>query len=94
MSEERWHLSKSVSISHLLTTAALIFGAMIYLTNMDKAMAINIHATEVNSLAILELKADDRAMMEVLEKRFDRADDKMDTVLELIHALMQQGNSK
>jgi hypothetical protein len=38
---EHWHISKSVSIGHLITTCAVIVGVIAYMNNVGHAIDVN-----------------------------------------------------
>lgn len=76
---ERWHLSKSVSVSHLLTTAALIFGAMLYITDISKDIAV-LQANQNNiQQQVVTIQQDNKDM-------FARIDSKLDQMIDVIHS--------
>jgi hypothetical protein len=79
MSQDKWHLSRSVSVSHLVTTAALIFGALIYITDIGKDIAV-LQANQNNmQLQIIDMQTDNKEM-------FARIDNKLDRMIEIIHS--------
>ena len=73
-----WHLSKAISISHLVTTFALILGAVMYITSMERDVAI----LEVNlqnlQQQLVSMEGDNKQM-------FEKIDEKLDIMLELIY---------
>ena len=40
MSNERWHLSKAISLSHIATTATMIVLMIMYIANIEKDVAV------------------------------------------------------
>ena len=73
-----WHLSKAISISHLVTTFALILGAVMYITSIERDVAI----LEVNlqnlQHQLVSMEGDNKQM-------FEKIDEKLDIMLELIY---------
>ena len=73
-----WHLSKAISISHLGTTFALILGAVMYITSIERDVAI----LEVNlqnlQQQLVSMEGDNKQM-------FEKIDEKLDIMLELIY---------
>ena len=73
-----WHLSKAISISHLVTTFALILGAVMYITSIERDVAI----LEVNlqnlQQQLVSMEGDNKQM-------FEKIDEKRDIMLELIY---------
>ncbi|MCG8517520.1 MAG: hypothetical protein MI794_05965 [Pseudomonadales bacterium] len=59
-----WHLDRGVSIAHILTTATIIFGALLYITDQDK----RISNLELN---FAHLKASRIEDQERAERKFD-----------------------
>jgi len=73
-----WHLSKAISISHLVTTFALILGAVMYITSIERDVAI----LEVN---LQNLQQQIVAMESENKQMFEKIDEKLDIMLELIY---------
>ena len=73
-----WHLSKAISISHLVTTFALILGAVMYITSIERDVAI----LEVN---LQNLQKQIVAMESENKQMFEKIDEKLDIMLELIY---------
>ena len=40
MANERWHLSKAISLSHIATTATMIILMIMYIANIEKDVAV------------------------------------------------------
>jgi len=40
MDTERWHLSKAISVSHIATTAAMIILMIMYVTSIERDVAV------------------------------------------------------
>lgn len=78
MNQDKWHLSKAISLSHLATTFALILAGVIYITGIDKDVAVleaNIHNMQAQ---IIQIETDNKAM-------FEKIDSKLDMMIEIIH---------
>ena len=75
--EEDWHLSKTLNLSHLGSTLALLVGAVFYISALDTAIAVQ--DVRVNNLRdkIQDLKSDH-------EKAFDKINDKLDKMYEIL----------
>ena len=73
-----WHLSKAISISHLVTTFALILGAVMYITSIERDVAI----LEVN---LQNLQKQIVSMESENKQMFEEIDEKLDIMLELIY---------
>ncbi len=75
---ERWHLSKAISLSHLATTAALVLGAIIYVTGIEKDVAV-LQANQDNmQKQIMTIQQDNKEM-------FAKIDAKLDQMINIIH---------
>ena len=76
--EEQWHLSKTVNISHLATTVILVLGAVSYIGEIERSVAIQ--KTEIQNI---------KDTMKIHRSRYDemftRIDEKLDRLFELIH---------
>ena len=75
---ERWHLSKAISISHLATTAALVLGAIIYVTGIEKDVAVLQANQENMQKQIMTIQQDNKEM-------FAKIDAKLDQMINIIH---------
>ena len=75
MSDEKFHLEKSISVGHILTTVALIVGAIMYFNDFDK----RISASEQEIEFIKSQRIEDARR---IEKRLDSIDAKLDRILE------------
>ena len=75
---EKWHLSKAISVSHLATTFALILAGVIYITGIEKDVAV-LEANLANlQTQIIQIETDNKAM-------FEKIDNKLDMMIEIIH---------
>ena len=75
---EKWHLSRAISISHLATTFALILAGVIYITGIEKDVAV-LEANLANlQTQIIQIETDNKAM-------FEKIDNKLDMMIEIIH---------
>lgn len=75
MSQEKFHIEKSISIGHILTTIVLIVGAFTYFTDFDK----RISATEQEIQFLKTQRIEDSRR---IEKRLDSIDEKLDRILQ------------
>jgi len=75
---ERWHLSKAISLSHLATTAALVLGAIIYVTGIEKDVAVLQANQENMQQQIITIQQDNKEM-------FAKIDAKLDQMINIIH---------
>jgi len=75
---EKWHLSKAISISHLATTGAIILAAIVYVTGIEKDVAV-LQANQANiQKQILTIQEDNRIM-------FAKIDAKLDKMIDIVH---------
>ena len=75
---DKWHLSKAISISHLATTFALILAGVIYITGIEKDVAV-LQANLANlQTQIIQIETDNKAM-------FEKIDKKLDQMIDIIH---------
>ena len=75
---ERWHLSKAISLSHLATTAALVLGAIIYVTGIEKDVAVLQANQENMQKQIMTIQQDTKEM-------FAKIDAKLDQMINILH---------
>ncbi len=75
--DNNWHLSKTVSISHIVTTAIVVVSAVMYLGDIERNVSIN--STEIEN--IKDSRDRNRARY---DNMFERIDDKLDKLFEYI----------
>ena len=75
---EKWHLSKAISISHLATTGALVLAAIIYVTGIEKDVAVLQANQENMQKQIMTIQQDNKEM-------FAKIDAKLDQMINIIH---------
>jgi hypothetical protein len=75
---ERWHLSKAISLSHLATTGALVLAAIIYITGIEKDVAVLQANQENMQQQIMTIQQDNKEM-------FAKIDAKLDQMINIIH---------
>ena len=69
---DKWHLSKAISVSHLATTFALILAGVIYITGIEKDVAV-LEANLANlQTQIIQIETDNKAMFEKIDKKLDQ----------------------
>ena len=75
---EKWHLSKAISVSHLATTFALILAGVIYITGIEKDVAVlDARLTNLQT-QLIQVESENKAM-------FEKIDNKLDMMIEIIH---------
>ena len=82
---DKWHLSKAISLSHLATTFALILAGVIYITGIEKDVAV-LQANLANlQTQIIQIEEDNKAM-------FEKIDSKLDMMIDIIHQYQLKKN--
>ena len=82
---DKWHLSKAISLSHLATTFALILAGVIYITGIEKDVAV-LQANLANlQTQIIQIEQDNKAM-------FEKIDNKLDMMIDIIHQYQLKKN--
>ena len=75
---EKWHLSKAISVSHLATTFALILAGVVYITGIEKDVAV-LQANLGNlQTQIIQIETNNKVM-------FEKIDKKLDQMIDIIH---------
>ena len=75
---DKWHLSKAISVSHLATTFALILAGVIYITGIEKDVAVlDARLTNLQT-QLIQVESENKAM-------FEKIDNKLDMMIEIIH---------
>lgn len=74
ISKKDWHIEKSVSVGHLLTTVVIIIGMLTYFGEQDKRISSN-------ELSIEFMKSQRTEDLRRIEKRLDIIDDKLNQII-------------
>lgn len=61
-SDDQWHIGKTLDVGHIITTIILCVGGLMYITNIDKRLAI----VEANKEVQQEIRSDIREIKNVL----------------------------
>lgn len=75
VSKKDWHIEKSVSVGHLLTTVVIIIGMLTYFGEQDKRISSN-------ELSIEFMKSQRTEDLRRIEKRLDSIDDKLNQIID------------
>lgn len=83
--KQNWHIDKSVSAGHLITTIVLIIGGLTYITDQDKRIEENkitidyVKAQRLEDIARAESqRVEDNKR---IEKQLDSINDKLDKLI-------------
>jgi len=86
-----WHLSKSISLSHIGSTVIAVVGIVMYISSIEKQVA-------VQGANILNIKSEmvknqqsNHDMFKRIEKTMDKMDSKMDRLFDLFHQEKTKG---
>lgn len=83
--QQPFHIEKSISVGHILTTIALIVGGLVYLSDQDKrieANAANIEFVKIQRLEDIS-RADNQREEDNkrIEKQLDNINKKLDRII-------------
>jgi hypothetical protein len=67
-----WHVDKTVSISHVLTTATILFAGMWYLVDQDKRISANAQSITHNASAITQQENRNSKALSDIKNSLDR----------------------
>lgn len=67
-----WHVDKTVSISHVLTTATILFAGMWYLVDQDKRISANTQSITHNANAITQQESRNSKALSDIKSSLDR----------------------
>ena len=67
-----WHVDKTVSISHILTTATILFAGMLYLVDQDKRISANTQSITHNASAITQQENRNTKALSDIKNSLDR----------------------
>lgn len=76
--EERWHFSKSVSITHIITTVTIVVAAIVSVSDIKEDVAV-----QGTKIANMEKTIETRVKEH--EEMFSKIDTKLDKLFELIY---------
>lgn len=70
--QDSWHLSKTVNISHLVTTVVLVVGMVSYIGDIERAVAVQQAEIANIKAKIVEHKGSDDDALTRIDKKLDR----------------------
>ncbi len=84
--KENWHIEKSISVGHLITTIFLIVGGLSYLSDQDKRIEQNsttIEFVKQQRIEDIERSVNQRTEdNKRIEKRLDSINEKLDMLIQ------------
>ena len=82
MSDEHWHLSRSISLSHMLTTVALVVSGVIYVGDIDTKVEKQGVQIESMQREISQQRDDTKEMFDTLRDDMKGIDRKLDKLID------------
>ena len=82
--KEQWHLSRSISIGHIITTAGVIITAVFYLGNIEEKVAVNTSNINHNTVSISEAKETNQDVFIRLDANIKDMSSKIDDLYKLL----------
>ena len=82
MSDEHWHLSRSISLSHMLTTVALVISGVIYVGDIDTKVEKQGVQIESMQREISQQRDDTKEMFDTLRDDMKGIDKKLDRLID------------
>jgi uncharacterized coiled-coil protein SlyX len=82
---QQWHLSRTINLSHLATTVALVIGMVSYVGQIEKEVAIQGNMIEHIKNDMIKQSKNNSDMFTRIEKSMDKMDAKMDRLFDLLH---------
>ena len=79
-----WHLSRSISIGHIVTTALVIISAVVYLGDIEEKVAINTSNIAHNASVIEDAKDSNHEMFKRIDDNINSIDTKIDNLYKLL----------
>lgn len=67
-----WHVDKTVSISHVLTTVTILFAGIWYMVDQDKRIAANTQSIKHNVEAIKSQESRTNKSLDDINRKLDR----------------------
>lgn len=69
---ENWHIEKSVSVGHLLTTIILVIGGFTFVNDQDKRISANTQSIEFIKVQRQEDMRRIENQLEIIDKKLDK----------------------
>ena len=82
-----WHLSRSISIGHIVTTGLVIISAVVYLSDIKEDVAINTSNIAHNVTVIESAKKSNHDMFKRIDSHMVSLSDKIDGIYKLLLTL-------
>jgi hypothetical protein len=80
MSNEKWHVSKSVNLSHIFATGMILIGGFMYIANIDKEVSKHTVQIEAMSDRVSSIDNSHNAL-------FDKIDAKLEKIFDLLYQM-------
>ena len=81
--EEHWHLSKSISIGHLMTTLAVVLSGFVYISDIDTQV-------QKQGVQIQAMRDSQSAERQVTESMFNRLREDMKSINTKLDKLIER----
>ncbi len=78
----QWHLDRSVSVGHLLTTFSIVIAGFWFIAGQEERISLNEQAIKTNQGRIERAEADQ-------QRAIDKIDSKLDRIFEYIRDIRQ-----
>jgi len=82
--DNNWHLSRSISIGHIVTTGLVIISAVIYLGDIKENVAINATNISHNTVSIDSAKESNHDMFKRIDNNMKDMSNKIDGLYKLL----------
>jgi hypothetical protein len=70
--KENWHIEKSISVGHLLTTIILVIGGFTFVNDQDKRISANTQSIEFIKVQRQEDMRRIENQLEIIDKKLDK----------------------
>ncbi|WP_286237976.1 hypothetical protein [Neptuniibacter halophilus] len=70
--QQGWHVDKTVSISHILTTLTIVVAGILYLADQDKRISQNTTAIQHNTTSIERQENRNSRSLDSINQKLDR----------------------
>jgi len=80
MTTEKWHVSKSINLGHILVTLSLFIGGFMYVADIDKEVSKHTVQIEAMSDRVSSIDNSHNAL-------FDKIDAKLEKIFDLLYQM-------
>lgn len=81
---ENWHISKSISIGHIVTTCVIVISVIAYISSVEHSIHLNTVKIKSNKELVMFKDKNLNITLNRIDKRFDQLDKRLETITNIL----------